>query len=1280
MAKRHAPDGEGPRKRPRIVHEAPTSEEIHSARQLMQLLAFDQDVERARHGLQSFKLLLDRLNDPETHTTQDAELLQNYLEATKPRKDRGDDGDGDDEGEGEADPVYLPDVMDTWDLAAKFNSDNLMSAVPVVLALLLKYLSHVLPLAPVGLGLCRTLLRRRPLELLARNLSADKGKEFVISPTLRLLREVVSFDGGAVAKAVFRARNFTYRSLARNMSIRFLGDGVEDGKRTSARTNAVRFVLASLTFLHPEAKAELLAQRELVQALFRTVRDDPPYLVHDILDTVRNHVLKDKKLPRSARSKLLNAGTLTRIAGLYSYAHEGAAAAAAAATATATTGSGSSSNKLPVSDAAHQFLLDVCTSPTVGVLRPQNGCYPQGVEPDTAPLAATTEPDNDDDDDAQTDVGLDRIVWIDKFTDEIPVFNFVLADFVPCLRPWSSTRQSELLLAIFRAAPELVAWYYINKKNFTFEPKISATWVGFAALLFNTIEVVDLPPYFGRGSKATYARIPPPTSVVVDNILPLPLTQKIMTRCLAHKSKLVPFFAMRLLALSMAKLRRALHMHEEAARMYPREALWRASARRVVDEFCRRCPLMRDVINAYRACGADDLLFREASSRVLRLYYEVVPQMALLSKFDVSSSLFAVMRQVEEHDGLASSSPSSSSQDKALKLMELEHLLAIAGYSPGMQWFSKAKGLAASPFTALLKVYTEAQADLALDEIADVLDFVAQEQQLVLPGPASAIRRTAGLAALFGSLATEPGAKASSASLLSDPVWAFVDNCIVRCANAPIKYIEMLQGVAVGFDDDDTTAVDTQAVDPITMAMAEQLHFATENASDDALDKLGSFLLRYLTSCTGSKAALQPIVDKVLVAFPSKSKATAKLAKGLAKQQQARGAHKRQPPLGSARAKEINGVNEDDVDARADKTADDEAAEESSTAEFRDTSTLEALLDVPPVPALDTAILSKWANKPADELVEEGHAAALIMLLVSDDDSVRRQALVNLVRLAAKIREASTYDEKDQVWLLLSELVATAKAWMTDAATARAPLPSHLAAFACHALDVLRNPLHALYAKVNAFLTAGPVWRTHARAFPLVHDIVRDGPTEDDTYYGEIHWLLAYLLDSLRTPADVGVFRTRRLFETLLSVASNPYMRAPLRRQVLRILARAASIDGGSTTLITRSGVVSWLVARTAGTRTRTVATPRPRNHSGAQRHTSGHNGSRSEGADENERQDDHEDDEARVVRALLQRLWSTCDQERVDNWSMHGVQESIHNLGSGVGDIEARQKAGVCT
>ncbi len=162
------------------------------------------------------------------------------------------------------------------------------------------------------------------MELIAWNLSSEKNKEFIISPTLRMLREgggggggggggALCFDGGALAKPIFRARMSTFKSLARNMGIKYLGDGTEEHKRPSARTNALRLFLSALKFLHPEAKRELLSQRDINGALTRSIKDDPPSVVLEVLDGLRQHVLLDDKVARDAKGKLLNSATLSRI-------------------------------------------------------------------------------------------------------------------------------------------------------------------------------------------------------------------------------------------------------------------------------------------------------------------------------------------------------------------------------------------------------------------------------------------------------------------------------------------------------------------------------------------------------------------------------------------------------------------------------------------------------------------------------------------------------------------------------------------------------------------------------------------------------------------------------------------------------------------------------------------------------------------------------------------------------------------------------------------------------
>jgi len=1091
-------------------------------------------------GLQSFKVFLDHINNGDDGHEDKREILNEYLASRKPRAD-------------DETPIYLPDIMETWSYAGQTNNDNILSAVPVVLALLLRILSQSLDQVPYGLGICRTLLRKRQQELISRNLSADKGKEFIISPTLRLLREAICFDGGAMARPIFRARNYTFKSLGRNMGIKYLGEGREDPKRPSARTNAVRFFLSALKFLHPEAKKELLSLRDIVTGLTKSIREDPPHLILETLDTLKTHVLLDEKLPREAKSKLLSANTLTRIASLYTY--DDAASDAEV--------------NRPVDEVTHAFLQIACTLPSAGVLRQQSGFYPRGTEAEDDSLLRLRSSD---------DVGLENVVWMNKFRDEIPVRNYVLSEFTQNLRPWSNIKQSELLVTIFKAAPELIADYFQKKRSFTFEPKLSATWIGYAALLFNAVQV-DIPEFFGQSSG--YSPFPPPTSIVLDNILPLPLNQKVLVRCLAQKSNLISFFVTRILVIALEKLAATLKLYQEAAGS--NGALWSEGARRLVDEFCQRCPSMKDIVNSYRSIPEDNILHREAASRLLLRYYEVLPQVALIAKFDVSPFLVTCIKRLrtEQED--------SSSEDRNLGLRELEHLLVIAGHSPGMRWFSKLEGLVLSPFLTLLQLLVDSRQDISSQKLLDSINFVAEEQQVVL-----AREGGRGLAPLVQTLQLLRKTQATEES--TNNVWTFINNCVARCATAPIKYLEMMldilgSGSKIGGQDGDVPQIS-----PLHMALVEQIPFALKSASSDTVRQLAQFISLFLGA---SKAAgedpvlLERVFSELRSHFPEvvQKKALKEFPSGADFEQRPR-------------------VTED---LRMDIDSPDSPARGNNVAAA--TESLDQLFDQPSEYSLDNSALQKWVNKAADEIVEEGYASSLISLLASEHTSIRKEAVTNMLKMAAKIQQ-SDYDEKEQSHLLLCELAETAKG-NVDAA----PLPNTIISFACHALDVLKNPLHTMYAKVNSFLTSGPVWKLDR--LPLVHEVLQEEPSEDDQYYAELGWLLTYLLDSLRTGSDLALFHKKRVFEQLMSLAGNPYMRHNMRIQILGILYRATGIQGGSGTLMTRFGVMAWLESRQAAA-------------------------AESGGGEDS------------VYPAMIKRVWETADQERALAWSRGGIPEIL--------------------
>ncbi|OTA63633.1 hypothetical protein K449DRAFT_421728 [Hypoxylon sp. EC38] len=1142
MAKRKSHGGEGghsgKKQKTAHVHEPPTSEEVYTGRQLRQLLAFEQDLRKARHGLQSFKNLLDSIVNNEENSSEKFQILLEFLESVKP-KEREDEI-----------PVYLPDIMETWNMAAQLNNENVMSAVAVVLALLLKIISGNVDLVPYGLGICRTLLQKRQQELLAKNLSADNGKDFIISPTLRLLREAVSLDGGALAAPIFRARNNTFKSLARNIGLRYLGEGVEDPKRPSVRTNAIRFLLSSLKLLHVEAKRDLLSQKDIVAALMRHIRKDPPSLIHDILDTLRASVILDKKLPKEIKIKILNAYSLIRIAELYGYQED-----------PVENEDGSDRERPSVEESAHAFLLAACTDSDAAIRRSEHGYYPEGVDPNAIPSGV--------DDDQPVDFGIDSIPWMSKYEDDVPVRNSLLAEFIQTLRPWSSTKQNELLVAIFESSPELIAHYFCHKKSFTFDPKLSATWIGYAALLYNVVQL-SVPAWFGHAKG--YARVPPPTSVVLGNIIPLPMTPKAITRCFSIKSKLASFYAIRLLTLTLKKLGRVLEMHREASSSS--ESLWEEAARRLLDEFYQRMPDIKEVFKCYQAMDQDDLLERQAASRLLLLYYEVIPQFALRGRFDVSPILLSTIKKVESSQG--------TSEDVVMSLLELENLCAAAKYSPSMRWFARTSGLPHSPFTTLLRLFVEKTTGLSNESLGNVLHWVAGEHQLV-----ENRTNSAGLYPLITAL--------RSLESIDPAIWTFLDNCVERCARTPVKYLELieeqLEKANIIEDEGAITC-------PLMMTIGEQIpFFVSLGPSKTVLKEFVQLLSEYLgysLAAGVNKSFLIATKDLFASGLGGHKKLRAKLCipDGKESTQEAQ----EEPNKYNVLALTNGAIDGVDSDSTHQISADE----------------LEQKLSVPITTSKDNS-LSRWTSKTPEELAEEGYASSLIRLLCSEHSSIRKEALTNIVKMAAKIKD-STYENKEQVWLLLMELTESARSSIADG-----PLPSVIIAFACKALEVVINPLHCLYEKVNLFLTSGPIWSLDR--IPLIQNILQDGPTEDGAFYSEVSWLLGFLLDSLQTPADVALFHKRKVFERLFALTCNPFMGLNLRTQILRIVYRMTTIEGGSDTLITRFGVVSWLLAQ------RDAATDAV---------------------------------ERRVYQALLRRIWDTCDQNRISAWSKGGVERFV--------------------
>jgi nucleolar pre-ribosomal-associated protein 1 len=189
--------------------------------------------------------------------------------------------------------------------------------------------------------------------------------------------------------------------------------------------------------------------------------------------------------------------------------------------------------------------------------------------------------------------------------------------------------------------------------------------------------------------------------------------------------------------------------------------------------------------------------------------------------------------------------------------------------------------------------------------------------------------------------------------------------------------------------------------------------------------------------------------------------------------------------------------------------------------------------------------------------------------------------------------------------VLLSEAVETVLPIVDTS-----PLPFVGGVFAARSVPVVADPAHFMFGKINKFLMKAPSWSVVDIPRSLITNIIRGEPEHEGAYHKEVEWLVDYLIDCLRTTEDMNMFMTRNIFEKLLAFYASSSCAVSVKEKIVRLLFRVAAM-GGSTTLITRCGVLSWVQMRLA-----------VRDH------------------------------RSRALRQLASRLYETSDKEKVNEWS----------------------------
>ncbi|CAI7594052.1 unnamed protein product [Penicillium viridicatum] len=1104
--------------------EKPTvTSNIKSAASLRELLAVQQNAPLAKQGIIKFKEFLLSIAQTEKASDKAEKLrvLKEYCDKQITNSGKEDETS-----------VCFADIIQSWSFGDSNNNEPLLTSVPSVLAIFLKTISSELEFREFGIALCKHLLQKDQLRLFNRGLTATKSKEHLISPCLRLLTEIVTFDGGAVARQLYLRRYITFKRLEVFLTPNKAQEISEDeSNKSTLRRNAQRYLLANLRVQHASEKNDIIEQHKITRSFLEYIRKDSRDTVLEIIKAIERDVVQDSALSRKSKSKFFNRHNLERLVTLYGYDRES---------------DEPNAGGVIIANEIHRVMMNVCKTAGLGVLLPETGWYPVGTDPETLAV----------DDDACIELGLDSPIYVDKYRDSVPVRNGSLSFLIQCLRPDVDSLQIELLVSIFRVAPELVADYFSRKTMFISDPKATPSWMAESAFLFSTVQ---LPVPANCGWKDKQPILPPPVSIVIENILPRPLGQKIMTRCLNQNAEIITLFAVRILTLAFTKLRAVLKIFQ--ADHGQGQLFWNQASAKLLAEFSRRCPAVKDVVVLFRRTEKEDLTQQEAVAELLTCYYEVMPDIALEENFDVSLVLVDVLKRLE--------APDVSADDSESLLSQLQSILQIAQQSASLRWWQKPASMQYSPFTSILKVLMDTSDKDSSRRISTLLKTVLVDNSILQSSPHA-------FASVLSSLEN------SEADALHQQL-VFFDNCVSRVAKKPVHYLDLLQSLSE--DASRTTSA-------LVAAIVEQWPFVVKSGDASTEAAVGAWiasLLGNLKQAGESTKVLKAARDALVEATETK-KIKSLLKKSL---------------------KEADNVNNED------KMDIDSGSNVPSSSNKASTVDLDEIFGSLPTEGTTHNALNKWEREDIAEAVDQGHVAELMLCLCSQHEEVRRQAFANIIRFMAKLKE-STYAEWRTVFTLAGELLET-----VNNIGMEKPVPWIVGECAANCLEVLIDPLHKVYGKVNKFLQKAPSWEVEKIPTYWVDKILLHEPELDDGYFEEIDWLLNLFIKALRTEADMEVYRRANVFERILSLYQSPTLGPAARRKILHIVYRAAQV-GGSTTLITRSGVISWIQIQAA------EANPK----------------------------------EAAQLAALARALYEKCDRERVDSWSngtLGRVVDEIH-------------------
>lgn len=669
---------------------------------------------------------------------------------------------------------HISQAVQSWSYYAQVNNHAKLTESTILLIRTLVCLGSDANVFEYGGTLIKLILDNY-IRVLYRSLNNIRASLTI--PTIHLMKEMINFNSGQYIEEFTSSFDFSLQSLPKILTVNKNDISSFNPKnknhRLHIRFEFIRFWLLLISYCTPILRRDLVTQNsKIMGAWFKQMdKADTIELMEETVEVLRTKFVQEKAFKKMTKTQILNELALTKI---YSYFY--------------------SSSKSLVKK-VNEFFLAYAADPESSVAFPDN--FPWYQE---SPVNTSLK-------------GVPITVNHKNFR----IQNKLLFNALKNFKPWENDMQASTVLSILDHVPELVPPYcHYLASHGTHDPKMTSYWFGCTMLLGRIINL-RIP----RSMELLQSEVSPSLTLVLQAILPAPLTKVSLTKALQHEKMVIRQLACQLLVFSFQKVSKVLKLYENKG--------WSSASAPLRNSFYQSIPdltIITSAMNQSYLTAKDNKVMQLSLTLLLKYYSTTFPNFFTVNM--PSSNVYMDIMRKDEFSGI-----DLAIVDNFLQFQELN--------GTQTRWWNAPTGQN-SLFTSLLKMASSKNStNTVASKIYQLLKHmfhgtVAFNEILCSP-----------LWILIYSLQVLSFEDHKNEEI--NKIWKLLDESISRCMKMPYRYVDLSK--------------DYEKVSPFLIVLCDQWKFIDRKSSLESAAKWICILLRTFIICGESAEGIRKLSESL---------------------------------------------------------------------------------------------------------------------------------------------------------------------------------------------------------------------------------------------------------------------------------------------------------------------------------------------------------------------------------------------------------------------------------